>query len=155
MAITQGGVSTGGSILKKIITKASFDEEGGLKFQPWTNLEVATGAGSPYEFIQPRSGWLNGEQVTTYHMKVQISFLSGCTLYIESSTTEEGPWTTAVSYTEQTDTMAVISSEGGGARFSGYVRWRVSGDAPYQICFQLEALPGASIASNIPTPKTV
>jgi len=132
---------------------AAFDTQDVIKFQRWLNIETGTGAGSPYEVIQPWSGWLRGDSVSTYHLKIQISYLNACTLYIESSTTPEGPWTTVLSYTEQTDVMAVISSEGGSAKFSSYVRWRISGNAPYQICFQLEAVPGASVASYIGSPR--
>jgi len=155
MAILGNGNKGSIGGIQSQIDKTAFDKATVLKWQPWLNVEAAAGAGSPYEFIQPRSGWLEGHSVSTYHLKVQISFLNNCTLIFESSPTEEGPWTEVLSYTEQTDIMTVISSEGGTARFSGYVRWRVTGTPAYQICFQLEAVPGASIASYIATPKKI
>ena len=154
MATLSNGTILGGA-KQKVVTKASFDEAGVIKFQPWLVLETGTGAGSPYEIVQPASGWLFGQDVSTYHLKVQISYLNAAVLYLETSTTPEGPWATVTSFASQTDTMVVISSEGGDSKFSGYVRWRVSGNAPWQICFQLEAVPGASAAGYVATPKVV
>jgi len=124
-----------------------------IRFQPWLTLETATGG--PGEIVQPASQWLNGAHVPTYNLQIQVPYLSGCTLYIESSPTAEGPWAEALAISAYTNTMAVLSSEGGSARFSGYVRWRVGGTAPWQICFQIKATPGVSVAGTMGTPKQV
>jgi hypothetical protein len=128
---------------------------GRIKFQPWLTLASGSGAGSPYEIIQPGSGWLRGEGASVYHMDVNVSFISGCTLYLETSTTPEGPWDSVSGITVQTDTRTVISSEGGSSKFTGLVRWRVSGDAPWQVCFQLQATPGAGMPKHVGVPTKV
>ncbi len=121
-----------------------------IRFQPWLSLETAASWG---EIVQPASQWLAGAQVPTYQMQVQIMYLAGATLLLESSPTAEGPWATVVSYTAQTNTMIMLASEGGG--FAGYIRWRVEGTAAWQICFQLRATPGASVMQQMGTPKRV
>jgi len=125
-----------------------------IRFQPWLTLETG-GTAVAREVIQPASQWLAGAHVPTYHMQIQVSYLAGCTLYLESSPTPEGPWAEVTSFAAYTDTMVVISSEGGSAKFSGYVRWRVAGTAPWQACFQLKATPGVSVAEVLGAPKRV
>jgi len=124
-----------------------------IRFQPWVTLETAAGGPDPLEIIQPASQWLPGAQVPTYQMEIKVPYLANCTLYLESSPTAEGPWSTVLSYTAQTNTMIMLASEGGG--FAGYIRWRVAGTAPWQICFQLKATPGASVLQQMGTPKRV
>ena len=124
-------------------------QTGVIRFQPWITLEGAANQ----EIIQPASDWLAGVQFPTYHMQVEVTYCNGCTLYLESSITPEGPWDTVKGFTQVTDNMIVISSEGGDNTFDGYVRWRATGATAWQTCFQLHAMPGASVSNKLSTPK--
>ena len=127
---------------------------GVLRFQPWITLESA-GAAQVREVICPPERYLNGQNAANYHVQVEVSYCSGCTLYLESSPTFEGPWNEVTSFASSTDTAVVISSEAGSSRFSGLVRWRVAGTAPWQTCFHLKAVPGVSVTKYIGTPQVV
>jgi len=128
---------------------------GVIRYRPWVTLECC-GAAEVREVIQPASQWLAGAHAPNFHILVEISYCNGgCTLYLESSPTPEGPWNAVTSFAASTDTTVVISSEGGSTKFSGYVRWRVAGTAPWQICFHLKAMPGLSVTEHIGTPRKV
>ena len=95
-----------------------------------------------------------------YHMQIEVTECTSATypsvypsIYIESSPTAEGPWDTVKAFTAVTNTMIVISSEGGENRFTGLVRWRVSGTAPWAVCFQFHAMPGASFSNKPASPR--
>jgi len=124
-----------------------------IYWQPWIAPEAASGMS--LDFIQPAALWLNGENASSYHILAEISYLLNATLIFESSPTAEGPWETVTAFTAQTDTMIVISSEGGSLKFTGLVRYRVQGTAPWQACFQLKATPGISIAEMDVSPRSV
>jgi hypothetical protein len=130
---------------------AAFLAAGGtaIKFQPLITIEGA----SAMDVIPPSSQWLRGETVSTYHLKVEIPYLSSATLYLESAPTAEGPWTEVTSFTAQTSTMVVISSEGGAARFTNLVRWKLSGSGAWGACFRLRATPGISVVEKPAAPR--
>lgn len=126
-------------------------QRGVIAFEDFVTIEAA-GSGTK-EAIQPSYKWIRGCNFPTYHMQVEITERSAnATIYIESSTTAEGPWDTVKAFTAVTNTMIVISSEGGENKFNGLVRWRVSGTAPWQVCFQFHAMPGASISDKFAQP---
>ena len=120
----------------------------------WQRMLTLQAAGSgTKEAIQPSYAWLKGCEYPTYHVQVELPECSAnATVYLESSPTVEGPFSTVKSFTAVTNTMIVMSSEGGENRFDGFVRWRVSGTAPWQVCMQLHAMPGASISDKQSTP---
>lgn len=126
-------------------------QAGVIAFQEFLTI-TAAGSGTK-EAIQPSYAWLKGYLYPTYHVQVEIPYCSAnATIYLESSPTAEGPWDTVKSFTAVTNTMIVISSEGGENKFTGLVRWRVEGTAPWQVCFQFHAMPGASISDKLSTP---
>lgn len=126
-------------------------QDGVVRFQPTVTIEAA-GSGTK-EAIQPSDMWIRGCQFPTYHMQVEIIENSAnAEVYLESAPTAEGPFDTVKSFTAVTNTMIVISSEGGENKFTGLLRWRVAGTAPWQACFQFHAMPGASVSDKFSTP---
>jgi hypothetical protein len=120
-------------------------------------MTFETSGGCSEDIVQPARAWLSGEQAATYHCKVEISYLSsGWTLELESSPTPEGPWVEVVAFTAQTDTVVVLSSEGGSNKFSGYIRWRLPATtSDWGACFQIKATPGINVSGITMTPKIV
>lgn len=121
-----------------------------IPFQP---LVTVLGSSSSEDVIQASDLWLRGQD-NTYHIQVSLNAISNCTLVLESCLTVEGPWSTVTSYAAATQTMAVISSEGGSTKFSGLVRWRIEKDvSDWSTCFQLKAMPGQSVTDVVESPR--
>jgi hypothetical protein len=125
-----------------------------IKMQPWLTL---VGAASVTEVLQPSDGWLRGADYPTYHMQVQMKSINGtnATLTLETAPSAEGPWESITTFAAATDTMIVISSEGGDNRFSNLVRWKFTATAAWDICFALNATPGMSVSNVGGTPRKV
>lgn len=122
-----------------------------IDMQPWLTLTGAT----TVDVIMPAHRWLDGSMVDAYRMDVRITDLgSTVALLLESSPVQEGPWTTVASYTGATATTLLVSSEGGSAKFSRFLRWRLdtSSAGAWNICFMLRATPerGAPAAPRTP-----
>ena len=121
-----------------------------IMFQP---LVTVLGSSASNDLIQASDMWLQGRE-NTYHIQVSLNAISNCTLVLESCPTVEGPWSTVTSYAAATQTMAVISSEGGATKFSGLVRWRIEKDvSDWSTCFQLKAMPGQSVTNVVESPR--
>lgn len=73
---------------------------------------------------------------------MQILAVTNVTLAIESAAGHEGPWIESTTFAAATDTMIVLSSEGGSINFSRYIRWRFEGDGvnAWNICSDDEVL---------------
>ncbi len=110
-----------------------------IRFQPWLALEADTGAS---EVVQPASRWLTGVNEEMYNIRAEVSYLTGCTLYLESSPTPEGPWAEITSFAGVTEAEISVVAESSASNFTNYIRWRVNGSAPWQTCFQLKAITG-------------
>ena len=125
-----------------------------IKMQPWLTLAGAAGV---TEVLQPSDGWLRGADYPTYHMQVQVKAISGtnATLTLETAPSAEGPWASITTFTAVTDTMIVISSEGGSNRFSNLVRWKMTASDAWQVCFSLNATPGMSVSNVSGAPRRV
>ena len=124
-----------------------------IKFQPWLSL---VGDSTSQDVIQPAREWLDGEDIATYVMKIEVLQVSNCTLVLESAPTVEGPWTTSSSVTTVGSSTAVATSEGGSTGFSKYLRWRADkGGSDWEICFKVTALPSQSTAVPVKTPRKV
>ena len=122
-----------------------------IKFQQTLTL---VGSSSSGDVEQPDGMWLDGLKFPTFHIKAEISALSNCTLVLESAATVEGPWSTVIAYTQVGDRMTVISSEGGDAKFSRFVRWKVAkGASDWFACFKFQAVPGKSTTDVPLTPR--
>jgi len=82
---------------------------------------------------------------STYHFKVDMTYVTNATLVLESAPSREGPWAQCQALDAVTSTTIVLSSEGGGSTFSRFIRWRVDGDAvsAWEICFQILVTSGA------------
>jgi len=82
---------------------------------------------------------------STFHFKVDMTWVTNATLVLESAPSREGPWAQSLALDASTSTTYVLSSEGGGTPFSRFIRWRVDGDAVYawEICFQILVISGA------------
>jgi len=121
------------------------------RFQPWLTLAAPGGTD---DIIQPCPSYLDGINETTYHFKVDLTYLSNATLVLESAPSREGTWTTCQAFTGVTSSTIVLSSEGGGLGFSRYIRWRVDGHAtnPWEVCFQSLVTSGA-LGDAVLTPR--
>jgi hypothetical protein len=62
-------------------------------------------------------------------MDVKVSFISGCTLYLETSTTPEGPWVGLLTLSDAGYCRATeyfTGKESGTNRFQRFLRWQLT-----------------------------
>jgi len=123
-----------------------------LNFQPYLTLLVPA---TITELILACKGWIDGKDNVAYTMEAQVLHIQNVTLHVESAPDREGPWLDAIAFTATTKTMVVLSSEGGSAKFSRFIRWRAEGDGanPWEICFRLKTMPGTTLDRAVQKPR--
>lgn len=123
-----------------------------FRFQPWLTLY---GPAAIDEVVQPCRHYLDGLNEATYHFQVEVLSITNVTLVVESAQSQEGPWSQCTGFGSTTDTMVVLSSEGGSMNFSRYVRWRLDGDGvnDWEISFQMLLTSGAAVSETKLSPR--
>jgi len=141
-----------------------------ITFQP---LVTVFGVGmAPPAFnmeVQPYSDWLDALGVTTLQFKVEVWKLDYAKLILESSMFPEEDieqWEEIKSWTTAPDPLEIVTAASDSKQyiqagidrvFSRYVRWRVTstGNDPWEACFRVKALAGASFTSWPEKPRLV
>jgi len=123
-----------------------------FRFQPWLTL---CGPAAIDEVPQPCRHYLDGLNEASYHLQAEVLNITNVTLIIESAQSQEGPWNLCTTFGGVTDTLFVLSSEGGDKIFTRYIRWRLEGDKAndWEITFQLLLTSGAAVSETKLSPR--
>ena len=113
------------------------------ELQPWMYMTCLSGY-TPSNMTQPRDGWIDTGNSFYVGCDVRISLITGCTLNIETSNNEEGPWFIINSYTtetsEQLPANSMVAPVGGQATLDRLVRWSIERpNNNWEVCFRLSA----------------
>jgi len=119
-------------------------QSGYFLWQPWITLSGIQ-ENPAYSIIQSQEHWLDGVGDPAITIYVDCLALTGCTLFVETSITPEGPWETvgdAITSPDSSGSGIVATDAVDYGQFSRYLRWKIttgnSGGTSWEACFRFK-----------------